>query len=71
MAATGRFSLLTVTAVAMTFLVTTSVRLQRTFDTGDIDGDQWRACCIAVAGYFVLAELGKVLSRQLDHRRTT
>ena len=27
------------------------------------NGDQWRACLIAVAGYFVLAELGKVLFR--------
>jgi hypothetical protein len=70
MTATGRFNLVTVTAVALTFLVTTSVGLQRIFDTGDLAGDQRGACCIAVAGYFVLAELGKVLFRQLDNRRT-
>ena len=61
--ANGRFNLLMVTAVALTFLVTTIGGLQRIFDTVDLSGDQWRVCFIAVAGYFILAEIGKVLFR--------
>ncbi len=62
--ANGRFNLLMLTALALTFLVTTIGGLQRIFDTVDLDGDQWRVCFIAVAGYLALAELGKFLFRR-------
>jgi Ca2+-transporting ATPase len=62
--ANGRFNLLMLTALVLTFLVTTIGGLQRIFDTVELDGHQWRVCFIAVAGYFVLAELGKFLLRR-------
>jgi Ca2+-transporting ATPase len=43
--------------------------LQRIFDTVELDGNQWRACFIAVVGYFILAELGKLILRQVNSRR--
>jgi Ca2+-transporting ATPase len=63
--ANGRFNKLMLTALALTFLVTTIDGLQRIFDTVDLDGDQWRVCFIAVAGYLVLAELGKFILRRV------
>ena len=63
--ANRRFNLLVLAALALTFLVTTVDGLQRIFDTVDLNGDQWRACFIAVAGYFILAELGKLLIRRV------
>jgi P-type Ca2+ transporter type 2C len=65
--ANGRFNLLALTALALTFVVTTVDGLQRIFDTVDLDGDQWRVCFIAVAGYFALAELGKFILRRFHH----
>jgi Ca2+-transporting ATPase len=65
--ANGRFNKLMLTALALTFLVTTIDGLQRIFDTVDLDGDQWRVCFIAVAGYFVLAELGKFILRRVHY----
>ena len=65
--ANGRFNLLMVTALALTFLVTTIPGLQRIFDTVDLNGDQWRVCLLAVLGYLVLTELGKLALRLLDH----
>jgi P-type Ca2+ transporter type 2C len=62
--ANGRFNLLMLTALVLTFLVTSIGGLQRIFDTVELDGDQWRVCFIAVAGYFVLAELGKFVLRR-------
>jgi Ca2+-transporting ATPase len=69
--ANRRFNLLILATLALTFLVTTVGGLQRIFDTVDLDGDQWRACFIAVAGYFILAELGKVLIRRVLKARAT
>ena len=66
--ANGRFNLLVLTALALTFLATTIDGLQRILDTVDLDGHQWRACLIAVIGYFVLAELGKFVLRRVDHK---
>jgi P-type Ca2+ transporter type 2C len=63
--ANRRFNLLVLTALALTFLVTTIDGLQRIFDTVNLDGDQWRVCFIAVAGYFVLAELAKFVLRRI------
>ena len=64
--ANGQFNKLMLIALALAFLVTTIGGLQRIFDTVELNGDQWRACLIAVAGYFVLAELGKVLFRHFQ-----
>ena len=58
--ANGRFNLLVLTALVLTFLATTIDGLNRILDTVSLDGQQWRVCFIAVAGYFVLAELGKL-----------
>jgi Ca2+-transporting ATPase len=68
--ANRRFNLLMLAALVLTFLVTTIDGLQRIFETVDLTGVQWRACFIAVAGYFVLAELGKFILRRLDKGRT-
>jgi Ca2+-transporting ATPase len=65
--ANGRFNLLMLVALALTFLVTTVPGLQRIFDTVDLDGHQWRACFIAVVAYLVLAELAKLVLRRIDH----
>ena len=64
--ANARFNKLMLIALALACLVTTIGLLQRIFDTVELNGDQWRACLIAVAGYFVLAELGKVLFRHFQ-----
>ena len=69
--ANGRFNLLMVTALVLTFLATTIDGLQRILDTVDLDGQQWRVCLIAVIGYFVLAEFAKVVLRLIDRRRAT
>jgi Ca2+-transporting ATPase len=66
--ANGRFNKLMLAALALTFLVTTIDGLQRIFDTVDLDGDQWRVCFIAVAGYLVLAELGKFILRRVHYK---
>jgi P-type Ca2+ transporter type 2C len=67
--ANRRFNLLILAALALTFLVTTVDGLERIFSTVDLNGDQWRACFIAVVGYFVLAELGKIVIRRVMKAR--
>jgi Ca2+-transporting ATPase len=69
--ANGRFNLLALSALVLTFLVTTIGGLQRIFDTTELDGHQWRACLVAVIGYFVLAELGKFILRRFHHDEAT
>jgi len=64
--ANGRFNLLMLAALALTFLVTTLDGLERIFDTVDLSGPQWRVCLIAVIGYVVLAEVGKFVVRHVD-----
>jgi P-type Ca2+ transporter type 2C len=59
--ANGRFNLLLLAALGLTFLVTAIPGLGRIFDTTGLDGQQWRACFVAVLAYFVLAEIGKLL----------
>ena len=59
------------TALVLTFLATTIDGLQRILDTVDLDGQQWRVCLIAVIGYFVLAEVAKVVLRLIERRRAT
>ena len=65
--ANGRFNLLMLAALALTFLATTINGLNRILDTVGLDGQQWRVCLIAVIGYLVLAELGKLLLRRFYH----
>ena len=69
--ANGRFNLLMLTALVLTFLATTIDGLQRILDTVDLDGQQWRVCLIAVIGYLVLAEVAKVVLRLIERRRAT
>jgi Ca2+-transporting ATPase len=66
--ANRRFNLLILAAMLLTFLVTTIDGLQRIFDTVDLTQRQWGACFVAAAGYFVLAELGKLILRRLERR---
>ena len=61
----GRFNLLVLAALALTFLVTTLNGLERIFDTTELGGPQWRVCFIAVIAYVVLAEAGKFALRRL------
>ena len=65
--ANGRFNLLIVAALAMTLLATSLNVLERILDTVELNGDQWRACLIAVLGYLVLAETGKFILRRVSH----
>jgi Ca2+-transporting ATPase len=64
--ANGRFNILVLVALALTFLVTTVDGLERIFDTVELTGSQWRACFIAVVSYLALAELGKFILRRID-----
>ena len=65
--ANGRFNLLVLTALALTFLATSIDGLNVILDTVALDGQQWRVCFIAVAGYFALAEIGKLILRRFHH----
>jgi Ca2+-transporting ATPase len=65
--ANGRFNLLMLAALGLTFLATTISGLQRILDTVDLNGDQWRVCLVVVVGYLVLTELGKVVLHLFDH----
>jgi P-type Ca2+ transporter type 2C len=67
--ANGRFNLLMLTALALTFLATTIPGLQRILDTADLDGQQWRVCLIAVGAYFVVAEIEEFLFRHFAKAR--
>ena len=67
--ANRRFNLLLLAALALTFLATTIDGLNRLLDTVQLDGHQWRVCLVAVIGYFVLAELAKLVLRQIERRR--
>ncbi len=64
--ANGRFNLLMLAALALTFLVTAIDGVERVFDTVDLSGPQWRVCLVAVIAYVVLAEIGKFLVRHVD-----
>jgi P-type Ca2+ transporter type 2C len=64
--ANGRFNILMLVALALTFLVTTLDGLERIFDTVELTGSQWRVCFIAVVSYLALAELGKLVLRHID-----
>ena len=65
--ANGRFNLMVLLALVFTFMATTINGLERILETVDLTGAQWRACFLAVLGYLVLAELGKVIFRVVGH----
>jgi Ca2+-transporting ATPase len=69
--ANRRFNLLMVAALALTFLATAIDGLNVLLDTVALDGQQWRVCLIAVIGYLVLAELGKLILRRFHHGDTS
>jgi Ca2+-transporting ATPase len=62
--ANGRFVVLMLAAIGLAFLVTTVDGLQRIFGTVTLDGDQWRACLLAVLAYLVVAEVSKLALRR-------
>ncbi len=64
--ANGRFNLMVLLALVFTFVATTLNGLERILDTVDLTGAQWRACFIAVLGYFVLAEIGKFVFNRVS-----
>jgi len=66
--ANGRFNLMVLLALAFTFVATTLNGLERILETVDLTGAQWRACFIAVVGYFVLAEIGKFVFNHVGYR---
>src|SRR5918994_2167243 len=68
--ANGRFNLLALAALALAFLATAVPGLNRILDTVELNGDQWRACLLAVVGYLALAEFGKFILRRVDHGST-
>jgi len=61
--ANGRFNLMMLTSFGAAILATTLGFLQRILGTVDLTGDQWRPCLIAVVGFFVLSEVGKLIAR--------
>jgi Ca2+-transporting ATPase len=63
--ANGRFNMLILASMALTFLVTSLNPLRRLFDTVDLTGDQWRICILAPIGYVVVAELTKIILRRV------
>ena len=65
----GRFVLLMLVVVALTFLVTTIDGLQRIFGTTELDGPQWRACLLVTLAYLLVVELGKLVLRAVVRRR--
>ena len=69
--ANGRFNLLMLAALVLTFLATTIDGLNTILDTVELDGHQWRVCLVAVIGYLVLAELGKFVLRLVERRRAS
>ena len=61
--ANGRFNLMILAALAAAILATSLDFLNRILGTVPLNGDQWRPILIAVAAFFVLSELGKILAR--------
>ncbi|WP_340698818.1 HAD-IC family P-type ATPase [Cellulosimicrobium funkei] len=67
--ANGRFVVLLLASLGLTFLVTTLDGLQRIFGTVDLDGGQWGVCALVALAFLVLVELGKLVLRTVDRRR--
>jgi Ca2+-transporting ATPase len=69
--ANGRFNLLVIGALSLTFLGTTIDGLNRMLETVDLTGDQWRVCWIIAVAYIAVAEVGKVLFKLVGGGRST
>ncbi|WP_201308833.1 cation-translocating P-type ATPase [Puerhibacterium puerhi] len=67
--ANGRFVLLVVVVLALTFLVSTLDGLQRVFGTVALDGRQWGVCALVALAFLLLVELGKLVLRRVGRRR--
>ncbi|GEL93416.1 cation-translocating P-type ATPase [Cellulomonas composti] len=65
----GRFVMLMLICIGLTFLVTTLGGLQRIFGTTELSGEQWRACLLITLAYLVIAEIGKAIMRFATRRR--
>jgi Ca2+-transporting ATPase len=65
--ANGRFNMMMLLSLALGILGTTIGFLQRILGTVQLTGDQWRPCLIAVAAFFVLSEIGKLIARAVIH----
>ncbi|WP_251151967.1 HAD-IC family P-type ATPase [Cellulosimicrobium sp. Marseille-Q4280] len=68
--ANGRFVVLLLSSLGLTFLVTTLDGLERIFGTVSLDGDQWGVCALVALAFLVLVELGKLVLRHVSPRRT-
>ncbi|MFP3712804.1 cation-translocating P-type ATPase [Puerhibacterium sp. TATVAM-FAB25] len=67
--ANGRFVLLVVVVLALTFLVSTLDGLQRIFGTVELDGRQWGVCALVALAFLLVVELGKLALRVVERRR--
>ena len=68
--ANGRFNLLILTTIVLTFLVTSLDALRRLFDTVDLTGYQWRLCFLAPVAYIVVSEISKIILRHTGSEDT-
>jgi Ca2+-transporting ATPase len=68
--ANGRFNRLVLVALGLTVLATGFSLLNRILDTVPLSGEQWIVCLLAVVGYIVLAEVGKLIARLVSKRDT-
>ncbi|MFE7408051.1 HAD-IC family P-type ATPase [Isoptericola sp. NPDC057559] len=66
--ANGRFVVLMLVALGLTFLVTTLDGLERIFGTTPLDGGQWGVCALVALGYLLVVEAGKAVLRALERR---
>jgi P-type Ca2+ transporter type 2C len=67
--ANGRFVVLLLSALGLTFLVTTLDGLERIFGTVSLDGGQWGVCALVALAFLLLVELGKLVLRHVATRR--
>jgi Ca2+-transporting ATPase len=67
--ANGRFNMLVLGCVVLTYLATSLGALQRILDTVDLNRDHWRVVLIAVASYVVLLEIFEFFARRLNPQK--
>jgi Ca2+-transporting ATPase len=65
----ARFVELMLAALVLVLLGTSLAPLQRILGTVDLSSRQWGICMLGPLGFLVLAELGKLLDRELERRR--
>ncbi|MBD5785662.1 HAD-IC family P-type ATPase [Cellulosimicrobium terreum] len=66
--ANGRFVVLLLSCLGLTFLVTTLDGLERIFGTVPLDGAQWGVCALVALAFLLLVELGKLVLRHVGPR---